>query len=476
MASYLGLHADSFAVAFRLPNTFRSLFAEGAFSSAFVPMFAAKLSSEGKEESLKFASQVFSLLFIILLFFISFILIFMTDIIPLLAPGFIENPAKLELTINLAYFTSPYLFFIALASLYAGVMNSFSKFAVAAALPIILNVVMILAIKFLSPYSPNPSYALSYGVFIAGALQLLFIIFATHRASLHINFTKIVITDDMKKMFKNMLPAIIGSGVVQINLAIDTIIASFIDGAASIIYYADRLNQFPLAIIGTALGTVLLPTLAKQIRENKKNEALITQTKALEVALFLTLPCAFALAIISDTLVSFLFERGNFTSEDSLKVAKALTALSFGLPAFVMIKIFIPRFFAQYDTITPVKISAICIITNIIFCLSLVPFFSYVAITIATSISAWLNVFLLYYIQRKRGLFKIEKRFWIYLIKVIISCVLMIFALVLFEQQNFVPSSNFAKLLNFTAEIVIAIIVYFVSSFFLKTLIFKFNG
>lgn len=469
MASYLGLHADSFAVAFRLPNTFRSLFAEGAFSSAFVPMFAGKLASEGEKASLKFASQVFSLLFVILSFFIFFMMIFMADIIPLLAPGFIQDSAKLELTINLAYFTSPYLFFIALASLYAGVMNSFGRFAIAASLPIILNLVMILAIKFLTPYSPSPSYALSYGVFIAGALQLLFIIIATYRASLQIKFTKIVITADMKKMFKNMLPAIIGSGVVQINLAIDTIIASFIDGAASIIYYADRLNQFPLAIIGTALGTVLLPTLSRQIRSNQQAQAVATQNKALEVALFFTLPCAFALAMISDTLVSFLFERGSFTHDDSLKVAKALTALAFGLPAFVMIKIFTPRFFAEHDTSTPVKISAICIVTNVVFCLSLVSFFSYVAIMIATSISAWINVSLLYYIQHRRGLFTIDKKFWLYLLKVIISCILMICSLCFFEQINFTASSYMLKLSFFATEIIIAMIVYFLSSYILGT-------
>jgi putative peptidoglycan lipid II flippase len=473
MASYLGLHFDAFAVAFRLPNTFRSLFAEGAFSAAFVPMFSSKMSTGSRDDALKFAAQVFSLLFLILVVFVGFMLVFMPHIVPLLAPGFIKQSDKLSLTITLSYFTTPYLFFIALASLYAGVMNSCGKFAIAAALPIILNLVMILAIKFLSPFAKSPSHALAYGVFIAGISQFAVIAYAVHRASIHIGFTKIMLTDDLKAMFKNMIPAIIGSGVVQINLAIDTIIASFIDGAASIIYMADRLNQFPLAIIGTALGTVLLPTLSRQIRERNFDAAILTQNKALELALFFTLPCAFALGAISDTLVSFLFERGEFSAQDRYKVASTLTALAFGLPAFVMIKIFTPRYFAEYDTTTPVKISAVCIAANIVFSISLIQVFSYVGIAMATSISAWINVSLLYYFQQKRKLFSVDKKLPIYVIKVVFSCVLMIFVLILFERLEIMGTSYLYKLLIFISELLLGIVTYFASSYFLKTLNFN---
>lgn len=476
MASYLGLHADAFAVAFRLPNTFRSLFAEGAFSSAFVPMFSSKLAGSSKEEALQFASRVFSLLSIIVASFISLLLIFMPQVIECLAPGFENHPDKLLLTITLSYFTIPYLFFIALASLYAGVLNSCGKFAIASSLPIILNLVMILAIKFLTPLASSPSHALSYGVFLAGISQLGIIIFAAHRASIHIKFTKIIIDDDMKLMFKNMVPAIIGSGVVQINLAIDTIIASFIDGAPSILYFADRLNQFPLAIIGTALGTVLLPTLSKQIRAKEFKQASETQNKALEISLFLSLPCAFALAIIGHTLISFLFERGNFNSEDSYKVASALSALSFGLPAFVMIKIFTPRYFAQYDTSTPVRISILCIISNIILSIVLIQFFSYVGVAIATTISAWLNVGLLYYFQHKRDIFKVEKQFFLKLKKIIFSCLLMSFTLFLFEYfiLNKLATGTFLRLISFFGEIFLGMAIYFISSYYLKTLDLRF--
>ncbi len=472
MASYLGLHADAFAVAFRLPNTFRSLFAEGAFSSAFVPMFSSKLSSTTQEEAFKFASRVFSLLSLIVAIFVSLMLIFMPKVIACLAPGFAGHSDKLLLTITLSYFTIPYLFFIALASLYVGVLNSCGKFAIASALPIVLNLVMILAIKFLTPISESPSHALAYGVFLAGVAQLAIIIFAAHKASVHIRFTKIIIDDDMKHMFKNMLPAIIGSGVVQINLAIDTIIASFIDGAPSILYFADRLNQFPLAIIGTALGTVLLPTLSKQIKAKEFDQAIKTQSKALEVSLFFSLPCAFALAVMGDTLVSFLFERGSFNAQDSYKVAKALTALAFGLPAFVMVKIFTPRYFAEYDTSTPVKISMVCIISNVILSLSLIQFFSYVGIAMATTISAWLNVSLLYYFQHKRGMFKVDKGFIFVAIKIIFACSLMSFVLVSFEYfiLSSLESSSLIKLLLFVGEIAFAMTVYFIISYFLKTI------
>lgn len=474
MASYLGLHFDAFAVAFRLPNTFRSLFAEGAFSAAFVPMFSSKLATEKKEDAYRFASQVFSLLFCILLVFIAIMMLFMPNIIAVLAPGFIKDQDKFLLTVTLAYFTTPYLFFIALASLFTGVMNSCGKFAVAAALPIILNLVMILAIIFLTPLSITPSHALAYGVFIAGVSQLFTICYAVHRANIQIKFTKVVITNDLKLMFKNMLPVIIGSGVVQINLAVGTIIASFIDEAASILYMADRLNQFPLAIIGTALGTVLLPTLSKQLKENKLKEAISTQTKAIELALFFALPCAFALGIISDTLISFLFERGNFNAEDSYKVAKALSALAFGLPAFVMIKIFTPRYFAQYDTITPVKISAFCILMNIIAAMILVKFFSYVGIAMATSISAWINVSLLYYFQLKRKIFIIEKKLLLYAFKVIISCVLMTIALVLFERIELCVKSSIYKFIIFFSEILLGVLVYLAGSYYFKILNFHY--
>ena len=459
MASYLGLHFDAFAVAFRLPNTFRTLFAEGAFSAAFVPMFSAKLAPNNKEDAFTFASQIFSLLFIILLLFIGAMMLFMPNIISILAPGFIKDQEKFLLTISLAYFTTPYLFFISLASLYTGVMNSCGKFAVAAALPIILNLVMILAIIFLTPLSVTPSHALSYGVFIAGISQFATICYAVHRADIHIGFTKIVITDDLKMMFRNMLPVIIGSGVVQINLAVGTIIASFIDGAASILYMADRLNQFPLAIIGTALGTVLLPALSKQLKENKLKEAMATQGKALELALFFALPCAFALGVISDTLISFLFERGNFNAQDSFKVANALSALAVGLPAFIMIKIFTPRYFAQYDTTTPVKISAVCIVANIILSIALSQVYSYVGIAMATSISAWINVSLLYYFQYKRKIFIIEKKSLIYIGKVFCSCLLMIIALILFERIDFTISSAIYNFIIFVSEILFGSVV-----------------
>ncbi|MCT4635354.1 MAG: polysaccharide biosynthesis C-terminal domain-containing protein, partial [Rickettsiales bacterium] len=235
-------------------------------------------------------------------------------------------------------------------------------------------------------------------------------------------------------------------------------------------YYAERLNQFPLAIIGTALSTVLLPTLSKQVREKNQKAATNTQNKALEVALFFTLPCSFALALISDTLVSFLFERGNFTPEGSYKVARTLSALALGLPAFVMIKIFTPRYFAQYDTSTPVKFSFVCIILNIILALTLIPFLSYLGIAIATSSSAWINVALLYYFQRKRNMFLIDKKLPSQTIKIIFSCTLMIFTLILFEHFILNSATHNYIWLLFIGEITLGMIVYFVSSYCLKIL------
>jgi putative peptidoglycan lipid II flippase len=220
---------------------------------------------------------------------------------------------------------------------------------------------------------------------------------------------------------------------------------------------------------------VLLPALSRQLKENKLKEAMVTQGKALELSLFFALPCAFALGVISDTLISFLFERGNFDAQDSLKVANALSALAIGLPAFIMIKIFTPRYFAQYDTTTPVKISAICIVANIILSIALSQVYSYVGIAMATSISAWINVSLLYYFQYKRKIFIIEEKSLVYVGKVFCSCLLMVVALVLFERIDFTINSTIYKFLIFISEILFGSVVYLSSSYFLKTLNFNFK-
>lgn len=477
MAYYLGLHADAFAVAFRLPNTFRTLFGEGALSSAFVPLFSTKFASnKDHQEAFLFANRVFSLLFICLFIFVCLMLIFMPYIIKALAPGFIDNHEKLQLTINLAYFTMPYLFFISLSSLYAGILNSMSKFSIAAALPIILNISMIFAVKYFTPYAPSPSHALAYGVFIAGILQLVIISYAAYVVGVRMEFLPIVLDKDMKIMFKNMIPAIIGSGVVQINLAIDTIIASFIDGAPSIIYFADRLNQFPLAIIGTALGTVLLPALSRQIREKKFSEVQVTQNKALEFALLLTVPCAAAFIIMGDSIISLLFERGSFSPEDGDKVASALAALAIGLPAFVMTKIFTPRFLADQDTRTPVKISIICILVNIISSIILIQFFSFVGIALATSLSGWINIISLATILHKRGMFKFDAKLKLYFVKIGIACIIMSSILFIFESNKHDYCNNVSALIILASEIIISMIVYFVSCYWLKIIRFNLKG
>jgi putative peptidoglycan lipid II flippase len=471
MASYLGLHADSFAVAFRLPNTFRSLFAEGAFSAAFVPMFSAKLAEGDKERAFEFASRVFSLLSLIVAIFVGIMMLFMPSLVKCLAPGFVDDFSKFTLTVTLSYFTIPYLFFIALASLFVGVLNSCGKFAITAALPIILNLVMIIAIYFLTPLMPSPSHALAIGVFAAGICQLAAIIYAAKLASVKIVYTKIFIDEDMKKMFSNMLPAIIGSGVVQINLAIDTIIASFIDGAASILYFADRLNQFPLAIIGTALGTVLLPTLSKQIKTNQHEQANITQNKAIEIAMFLTLPCSVAFAVMGDNIIALLFERGHFMHEDTFKVYTALSALAVGLPAFVLVKILTPRYFAHYDTKTPVKISAFCIITNVVFSLTLINFISYAGIALATSLSAWINVSLLSYFLVKKDMFTIDRKIISTIAKIVFTCTLMALVLILIEKN--LVGKLMSGLTSVLIEICCAMAVYFITSYYLKIIDFS---
>jgi putative peptidoglycan lipid II flippase len=431
VASYLGTSylADAFNVAFKLPNFFRTIFAEGALNAAFVPIFAGKISKDGKNKALHFASRVFTLLLIILIAFIFFLEMGMPYVMKALAPGF--QGEKYRLVVELGAITVPYLIFISLASMLCGILNSVGKFSIAAAMPILLNVSMIVALVFFKNNFDTISHTLAYGVLVAGFLQLMLIVFGLYKTRTMIKIVKPTLDKDLITMLKNMWPAIIGSGVVQINLWIGTIIATTIPGAVSKLYYAERLNQFPLAIIGIAIGTVLLPLLSKQVRNNKTDEANRTQNKALEVAILLSLPCTFAYAMIDDYIISVLFERNAFSHEDTIGVSRALTALAMGLPAFVMLKIFTPRFFAILDTRTPVKASAVGVAVNIILSLVLINFFGHVGIAISTSLASWVNVTLLALILYKRNLFVLDNKILHNIIKIVIACAIMSLVLML---------------------------------------------
>jgi len=403
IAIFLGtsLFADAFFVAFRLPNTFRRLFAEGAFNAAFIPSYAGELAQDKKQAD-HFARNVFNLLFIILLFFVLVAEVFMPQLIYLIAPGFYKDPEKLRLTVDLSRITFPFLFFVCLASFFAAILNSYNKFAAAAAAPIILNVILIGALFFSQLFSISDVLTLSYAVSVAGFLQLLILLFFVRKNFKPILNIKIKIDDKIKFFFGKLLPSIFSSGVTQINILVGTIIASFQAGAVSYLYYADRVYQINLAVAGIAVGIVMLPELSKFIKNNNYEEAMNLQNRALELCLFLSIPAATALVLASEEITTSLFGYGSFDIESVNNTAIALTFFAFGVPAFSILKIFSNFFFARNDTKLPFYLSVVSVFINILISVSLFGRLGFIIIPIATSISSWINVFLHFYFIKKK--------------------------------------------------------------------------
>lgn len=420
-----GALSDAFFVAWRLPNLFRSLFAEGAFNAAFIPMFAKLKDPNHAKE---FAEQVFAVLLVFLLGLTILAQIFMPGFVWLLASGFAEDKDKFDVTVYLTRITFPYLIFISLVSLQGGVLNSLHKFGAAAFAPVLMNLTMIGFMLGLAEYTETPAHALAWGVLAAGVVQFIWLWIACKRANFSISLRIPKISPEIKTLMKRMLPVAIGAGVLQINVFINTQMASYIeDGAVTYLYFADRLSQLPLAIIGTAIGTALLPMLSQLLREDKRFEANEMQNKGFEFAWFFSVPAAFALAAIAHPIVEVLFQRGEFMADDTTQVTNALIAYSFGIPAFVLIKIFTPGFYSHEDTKTPVKIAVFCIFINLLCSVALVYGIgmNHVGLAISTSISAWVNSFLLWAILHKRKVFIFNRITIINAIKILIASALM---------------------------------------------------
>ena len=335
IAIFLGtsFFADAFFVAFRLPNTFRRLFAEGTFNAAFIPSYASELAVN-KERADHFAKNIFNLLFLILLILVLISEIFMPQLIFLIAPGFYKDPEKLKLAVDLSRITFPFLFFICIASFFGAILNSYNKFAAAAAAPIILNVILIGSLFFSQWLNISDVLTLSYAVSFAGFLQLLILLFFVRKNFKPILSIKIKLDKQIKFFFRKLLPSIFSSGVTQINILVGTIIASFQAGAVSYLYYADRVYQINLAVAGIAVGTVMLPELSKHVKNNNSDEINNLQNRALELCLFLSIPAATALVLASEEIITSLFGYGSFNSDSVTNTAIALTFLLLVYPHF----------------------------------------------------------------------------------------------------------------------------------------------
>ena len=428
IASMLGAGgmADAFFVAFKFPNLFRRLFGEGAFSAAFIPLLAGDIEKRGLDAAREFAARAMSMLVLITGFLVAIIEILMPWAMYVFAPGFAENPEKFELAVELSRITFPYLAFISAVALMSGVMNTLHRYAAAAAAPIILNICLIGALLGLSPITKTHAHALAWGVAIAGVAQFLMMVIACKRAGFAIKWQLPRVDDRIKLLGKRMVPGMIGAGVYQINLLIDTMLASLVsDGAVSWLYYADRVQQLPLGVIGIAIGTALLPTLSRQLQGDDAKTAMHSQNRGIEIALLLTLPAAIALGVMGLPVINVLFERGAFGPEQTLMTGMALTVFAFGLPASVLVKVLAPGFFAREDTKTPIRIGISCMVLNIILILVLMPWFGHLGIAAATSVSVWVNATSLGVILHRRGDLKFDSRLTRRLPRILLASALM---------------------------------------------------
>ncbi|MBM3565649.1 MAG: murein biosynthesis integral membrane protein MurJ [Alphaproteobacteria bacterium] len=399
-----GFVADAFFVAFKLPNLFRRLFAEGAFNAAFVPLYAAEMEKGGRDKARAFAEAALAVLLWSLLVFVAAAELAMPWLMRAFAPGFLDEPAKFDLTVMLSRITFPYLLFVSLVSLAGGILNAQHRFAAAAATPMLLNICLIGAVFGLAPFTPTPGHALAWGVFAAGVVQCAFLFGALGRAGERLRLVRPRLSPKVRALLKRALPVAVGAGVYQINLAVDMIVASFLpSGSISYLFYADRINQLPLGVVGVAVGTALLPMLSRQFAAGDHAGAAASQNRAVEFALLLTLPAAAALLVIGQPVVAALFGRGAFDAAAIAKTAAALSVYATGLPAYVLAKALTPAFYAREDTATPVKIAAVCMAANLVLNLLLMGPLLHVGIALATSLSAWLNVALLAWVLRRRG-------------------------------------------------------------------------
>jgi len=471
IAIYLGSGpiADAFFVAFRIPNTFRRLFAEGTFNSAFVPSYSSELS-KGKKIAQKFANSVFNLLLISLLFLILVIEIFMPGFVFLIAPGFTENSEKLDMTIFLTRITFPFLLFVSLSSFFGAILNSHNKFAAAAAAPIILNILLIITLLFGNYLNDKLVNYLCYVVTISGIIQLIFLFFFTRKLYLPKISFNFKINKKIKFFFKKLLPSIFSSGVTQINILVGTIIASFQASAVSYLYYADRIYQINLAIAGIAIGTVLLPNLSKYIQEKKYNKIEFIQNKSLELCIFLSLPATAALLISSEEITSALFGYGSFDILSVKNSANALFYFALGLPAFAFIKVFSSFLFARHNTRVPFIFSLYSVIINISISLYFFNKIGFIIIPIATTISSWFNsIILLMYLVNK-NYFSFNKNFFSSLIKIFLSTFITsyIFYNLINIFEDYLFYESIYKLFTIILLVIITFLIYILLSIVTK--------
>lgn len=460
--------ADAFYAAFRFPNLFRRLFAEGAFNTAFVPLFAKELEANGKAGARDFAEQILSVLIFVLLSISALAMIFMPYLVgTIIAPKFITSPEKFDLTILLTRIMFPYLAAMSLVAMFSGILNSFRKYFLAAFAPVLLNIVLVgvLLYAFWQDLDDaNIGISLAWGVAFSGVVQLALLTYGVVKEGFPLRPRIPKITPPVKRLLVLAVPTAIAGGITQINLLVGQIIASAQDGAISIMNYADRLMQLPLGVIGIAIGVVLLPELTRALTAKDEQEAITLQNRSLEFGLGLTIPAAVGLFVIPLPLIALIYERGAFTREISETTSMVLAAFAIGLPSFVLIKIFQPSFYAREDMRTPMWFSGANAIINIVLSLLLFPIYGVVGLAISTSIAGWVNAILLGGTLYWQSHFVIKGQTLRNVIIIVIASAIMgglLYFAQLWIGEYLLESSILIRLMAITLTIGIAALVYF---------------
>ncbi|MGB1257771.1 MAG: murein biosynthesis integral membrane protein MurJ [Thiolinea sp.] len=418
-----GATAEAFQVAFALPNMFRRFFAEGAFNMAFVPMFSKKL--EGNEQPEKFAQDAFSGLASVLIVLTLIAQLVMPWLVWAMASGFVGD-GRFELAVDYARICFPYILFISLAALLSGVLNATGRFAAAAAAPVLLNIIIVVAMGVAYLLDADISQALVWSIPVAGIAQMALLWHAAAKAGFRLIPRLPKMTPDLKRLLIIAGPAVLAGGVVQVNLLVGRQVASYYDGAIAWLYNADRLYQLPLGIVGIAIGIVLLPDLSRKLRADDVNGSQNAFNRAAEFALALTLPSAVALSVAAHPLVSVLFERGAFTAADTGPTSLALLVYALGLPAFVMQKVLQPLYFAREDTKTPFYYALVSMVLNVVIAIGLSYFIGYLAAALGVTMSAWGMVALLWLGTNKMGEAAVlDTRFFRTLPRIVASAAIM---------------------------------------------------
>lgn len=460
--------ADAFYAAFRFPNLFRRLFAEGAFNSAFVPLFSKELENGGRTAAREFAEKILSVLLPFLLMFSALAMVFMPFLTgTIIAPKFAEDPDKFDLTVMLAQIMFPYLAAMSVVAMLSGILNSFRRYFLAALAPVLLNVVLVALLAW-AAYSGweqrSIGIGLAWGVFVSGILQMGLLIAGVMKQGFPLSLSLPRMSPAVKRLLVLALPTAIAGGITQINLLVGQIIASAQAGAIAIMNYADRLMQLPLGIIGISIGVVLLPELTRALAGGNRENANQLQNRSLEFGLGLTLPAAVGLFVIPLPLVALIYERGAFDRETTEITAQVLAAFAIGLPSFVLIKIFQPSFYAREDMRTPMWFSGINAITNIILSLLLFPVMGVVGLALATGVAGWINAILLFGVLASGGHYRLDPQALRNVALILFSSAIMGMFLYFGSQQVgpvLVDGGLLFRLLLVGGLVAVSMIVYF---------------